>query len=68
MKIKLKPMLPAVLTFRPNKPKGTGKCHLIPMVDGVDIPHVKSMTLQQPTADEGLLIITIRLPNGVIIE
>lgn len=66
--IKLKPLRPAVLTFRPNRNKGTGKCHLIPMVDGIDIPGVKSVTLQQPTSDEGLVVITVRLPNGIIIE
>ena len=68
MTIKLKPLRPAVVTFRPNKPKGSGKCHLIPMVDGVDIPNVKSMTLQQQTADEAVLVIQIKLPQGVIIE
>ena len=63
----IKPLRPAVLTFRPDK-KGTGKAHLVPMIDGVDIPHVKSMALQQPTAEEALLVITLRLPNGIVIE
>ena len=63
----LKPLPPAAITFRPNR-KGTGKCHLVPMVDGVDIPHVKSITLQQVTAEEAFVVLTIRLPNGVVIE
>lgn len=68
MTIKLKPLPPSVVTFRPNRAKGSGKCHLIPMVDGIDIPHVKSITLQQQTAEEATLVIQIKLPNGVIIE
>lgn len=63
----LKPLPPASLTFRPNR-KGTGKAHLIPMVDGIDIPHVKSITLQQVTAEDAFLVLTVRLPHGVIIE
>lgn len=63
----LKPLPPASLTFRTNK-KGAGKAHLVPMVDGTDIPHVKSITLQQVTAEEAFLVLTIRLPHGIVIE
>jgi hypothetical protein len=61
------PLPDAELTFRTHC-VGTGKARLIPMVDGIDIPHVVSMAVQHTSGEAAFLVLTVRLPHGVIVE
>lgn len=62
-----KPLSAAEITFRKVVNNGTGRAVILPMVNGVDIPNVQSALVNQ-TLEGSMMILTVMLPRGVIVE
>lgn len=65
MDVNTKSLPPARVTFR--RLAGPGQANLIPMVDGVDIPNIQGIVVQQNVAGS-FMVVTVLLPDGVVVE
>ena len=68
MNIEAKSLPDGVITFRRYVKPETGKAYLVPMLNGVDLPLVHAAQINEIADGMGSVVITLCLPNGVIVE